>query len=104
MNWFLVEVYMLAYQVAYDNVNDFLTHQLNIWPLVWGHLHQLAIQMVSNLDTRTKLELTAYQLLAYAYILYPYTPPQVGWSLSIFAKYFAFALGSTWGALSLTHD
>ena len=52
------------------------------------------METMSNLGTGTRSELTAYQLQAYMYIPYSYTPPQVGRSPSIFVKCFAFAFGS----------
>ena len=49
---------------------------------------------MSNLDTGARSELTGYQLQAYTYIPYSYTPPQVRQSPSIIVKCFAFAFGS----------
>ena len=55
---------------------------------------------LSNLGTGAHPELTAYQLQAYAYILYSYTPPQVRRSPNIFMKCFAFAFGSAFISMS----
>ena len=58
------------------------------------------METVSNLGTGAHPELTVYQLQAYTYIPYSYTPPQVGWSPSIFMKCFAFAFGSAFVSMS----